>query len=384
MAHVVLQDAQRLAGHGRDVVVDGVHRCRRRACRWPLRRRRARRPEQHRHVLPVPRRGPDPGLHDLGVHGQRVRRLLDGEVAAGPVPPGRPHRPGVPAPRRRARHRRGHLEGSGRPTSTWRYMVGYGQDKITGKLRVDAPASKSTLALDPAKSWMLEVKAYNDNGGSGALTGYEPVWTPATTPAPVTTPSAPATPEPSPSNAPVVVTAPAEDTTTPATESPAVEPTTTTDVVSTGPDRTPPTITATLSQPPVNGWFRRAGHDPLQLCRRQRRRRQLPGRHPDRRRQRGPAHLRTAVDGAGNTATSTMTLKLDRTPPTITATVVGTPNAAGWYISPPVIRYTCTDEVATISTCPADTPRSASTAPARRSSAAPSTRPATPPPPRWS
>ncbi|MFI7543882.1 fibronectin type III domain-containing protein [Actinoplanes sp. NPDC049599] len=241
------------------------------------------------------------------------------------------------------------------PAPTY-YMVGYGQDKITGRLRVDAPTLRSTLLLDPAKSWMLEVKAYNDNGGSGALTGYEPVWTPATTTAPVTTPSAAPTAEPSPSSAPVVVTAPTDDTATPATASPATEPTTTTAVVSTGTDRTPPTITATLSQPPVNGWFRApvtvhftcaddsgviAGC-PADI---------LTGADNAAQRISG-----TAVDGAGNTATSTMTLKLDRTPPTITATVLGTPNAAGWYTSPPVIRYTCTDEVAMISTCPADTP----------------------------
>jgi len=207
------------------------------------------------------------------------------------------------------------------------YLVGYGQDKITGKLRVDAPALAGSLTLDPAKSWMLEVKAYNDNGGSGALTGYVPVSAPA------------ATPEPAPSSAPAGDPAP----------------TTTTTVVGTGADRTPPTITAALSQPAVNGWFRAPvtvhftcadDSGTVATC------------PADIQTTTDSAALRvsgTAADGAGNTTTSTMTLKVDRTPPTITATVAGTPNADGWYTSPPVIHYTCADAVSTISTCPANT-----------------------------
>ncbi|RSM43071.1 hypothetical protein DMB66_53855 [Actinoplanes sp. ATCC 53533] len=220
------------------------------------------------------------------------------------------------------------------PAPTY-YQVGYGPDKITGKLRVDAPTLAASLTLDATKSWMLEVKAYNDNGGSGALTGYVPVWVPT------------AAPEPVPSNPPATGTDPGAEA--------AAAPTTTTTVVGTGPDRTPPTITAALSQAAVNGWFRAPvtihftcadTGGTVATC------------PADIQTTTDSAALRvsgTAVDGAGNTTTSTMTLRVDRTAPMITATVAGTPNAAGWYTSPPVIHYTCADAVSMISTCPADT-----------------------------
>jgi hypothetical protein len=240
------------------------------------------------------------------------------------------------------------------PAPTY-YMVGYGLDKITTRVRVDAPTTAGTLTLDASKSWMLEIKAYNDNGGSGALTGVVPVWVPSTTPAPVATPTTAPAPEPTPSSAPEVITAPTGDAATPTAE-PTTAPTTTTTVVNTGSDRTPPTITATLSQAAVNGWFRAPvtirytcadDSGTVATC------------PADIQTTTDGAALRvsgTAVDGAGNSTTSTMTLRVDRTAPSITATVAGTPNAAGWYTSPPVIHYTCADEVATISTCPADTP----------------------------
>jgi hypothetical protein len=68
----------------------------------------------------------------------------------------------------------------------------------------------------------------------------------------------------------------------------------------------------------------------------------------------------TARDGAGNTATDNVLVKLDRTPPTITGKVVnanGTPrlaNAAGWYSSAVRIRWTCADVLSGVSSCPAD------------------------------
>ncbi len=44
----------------------------------------------------------------------------------------------------------------------------------------------------------------------------------------------------------------------------------------------------------------------------------------------------TAVDKAGNTATTTVTLNLDRTPPSLQAVLTPTANAAGWHKSSPI------------------------------------------------
>jgi len=65
----------------------------------------------------------------------------------------------------------------------------------------------------------------------------------------------------------------------------------------------------------------------------------------------------TAVNNAGSSATTTVAdINIDKTAPTITATVVGEPNAAGWYRTPPVIHFVCADVLSGVDTCPADTP----------------------------
>ncbi|MGA5299891.1 Neogenin [Nucisporomicrobium flavum] len=242
------------------------------------------------------------------------------------------------------------------PVPTY-YLISYGQTKVTSSVRIDAPTTSATLPLDVAKNWIVEVKAYNDNGGSGAVAGSVPVFeataaapAPATEPTATPAPTATATPEPG------VTTAPVEAGT------PTVQPTdstTTTTTVTTGSDRTPPTITTSLSQAPYNGWFKtpvtihftckddsgtiascpsdiRAGTDGT-----------------------GQRFSGTAVDAAGNTATIVLTLNVDQTAPAITATVRGTKNAAGWYTTAPVVTYACSDVVSGVSTllsCPADTP----------------------------
>jgi hypothetical protein len=63
-----------------------------------------------------------------------------------------------------------------------------------------------------------------------------------------------------------------------------------------------------------------------------------------------------ASDKAGNEATDTLTVKLDKTAPTITTTVTGTKGANGWYTGPVTVAYTCTDDRSGIptKTCPAD------------------------------
>ncbi|AGL14292.1 fibronectin type III domain-containing protein [Actinoplanes sp. N902-109] len=230
--------------------------------------------------------------------------------------------------------------GTGGPAPTY-YQINYGESKMTGSVKVDATQTSGTLKLDTAKSWMIEVKAYNANAGSGAATGSVPIWTgPGTT----TTPTPDATPTPAPS--------------TPATgggSAPDPTSTTTSTTVTTGSDRTPPTITTTLSATPKNGYFATPvtihftcadDSGTIAKC---------------------PADIvasndgvsqrfsGTAVDAAGNTTTRTLTLSVDQTPPTITATVIGTKSDAGWYTSAPTIHYTCADNLA-LATCPADSP----------------------------
>lgn len=61
----------------------------------------------------------------------------------------------------------------------------------------------------------------------------------------------------------------------------------------------------------------------------------------------------TAKDKAGNTATDSVTVKLDKTNPTITATANGTKNAAGWYKDDVTVSYTASDALSGVSGAPA-------------------------------
>jgi hypothetical protein len=63
----------------------------------------------------------------------------------------------------------------------------------------------------------------------------------------------------------------------------------------------------------------------------------------------------SADDLAGNTGTDSVTVKLDKTAPGITAGVkAGTKGTNGFYIGPVTVGFTCTDALSTIATCPAD------------------------------
>lgn len=62
----------------------------------------------------------------------------------------------------------------------------------------------------------------------------------------------------------------------------------------------------------------------------------------------------TASDGAGNTATDSATVRIDKTAPTITATAGGTKNAAGWYKSDVTVTYTANDELSGVAGTPAN------------------------------
>ncbi len=60
----------------------------------------------------------------------------------------------------------------------------------------------------------------------------------------------------------------------------------------------------------------------------------------------------TATDGAGNTATDSAIVRIDKTAPSISAAANGTKNAAGWYKEDVTVTYTATDELSGV----ADTP----------------------------
>ncbi len=62
-----------------------------------------------------------------------------------------------------------------------------------------------------------------------------------------------------------------------------------------------------------------------------------------------------AYDLAGNKGTDSVTVKLDKTAPTISGAIVsGTKGANGWYTGPVMVRFTCSDALSDIATCPAD------------------------------
>jgi hypothetical protein len=61
----------------------------------------------------------------------------------------------------------------------------------------------------------------------------------------------------------------------------------------------------------------------------------------------------TATDTAGNIGTDPVTVKLDKTGPTITGAITsGTKNASGWYNGPVTVTFTCSDALAGIVICP--------------------------------
>ena len=61
----------------------------------------------------------------------------------------------------------------------------------------------------------------------------------------------------------------------------------------------------------------------------------------------------TATDKAGNTATATVSINLDKTPPSITAAITPLPNAAGWNNGAATVSFTCSDSVSGVLLCPA-------------------------------
>lgn len=60
----------------------------------------------------------------------------------------------------------------------------------------------------------------------------------------------------------------------------------------------------------------------------------------------------TATDKAGNTASTSVTVKLDKTPPVITASAFPPANAANWNNTPVTVSFVCSDATSGIVNCP--------------------------------
>src|SRR5258708_7904382 len=59
----------------------------------------------------------------------------------------------------------------------------------------------------------------------------------------------------------------------------------------------------------------------------------------------------TATDLAGNTATTSVTVNLDMTPPTISGTINPPPDAAGWNSSSVTVNFSCSDALSGVASC---------------------------------
>ncbi len=59
----------------------------------------------------------------------------------------------------------------------------------------------------------------------------------------------------------------------------------------------------------------------------------------------------TATDKAGNSATTSFALKLDKTPPIVTATLIPQPNAFAWNNTSVTVSFTCADALSGVATC---------------------------------
>jgi Vacuolar protein sorting-associated protein 62/Glucodextranase, domain B len=64
----------------------------------------------------------------------------------------------------------------------------------------------------------------------------------------------------------------------------------------------------------------------------------------------------TARDAAGKTASASVTLNIDKTPPTITATANPSPNTAGWNNTDVSVSFACSDTMSAVASCPQAVP----------------------------
>src|SRR5439155_8695704 len=129
----------------------------------------------------------------------------------------------------------------------------------------------------------------------------------------------------------------------------------TTQAVTAGIDRTAPTIAGSQSPPAVGGWNKSAVtvrftcSDSLSGVRTCSGPVALAGETA------GTSVPGSAVDNAGNSgSTSWGPVRIDLTAPAISGAIVETANAAGWFSRPITVRFTCTDALSGIATCPGD------------------------------
>ena len=62
----------------------------------------------------------------------------------------------------------------------------------------------------------------------------------------------------------------------------------------------------------------------------------------------------SATSVNGGSSSQSITIKRDTTAPTLSAAAMSNPNAAGWYKSDVTIRFTCSDALSSVTSCPAD------------------------------
>lgn len=62
----------------------------------------------------------------------------------------------------------------------------------------------------------------------------------------------------------------------------------------------------------------------------------------------------TATDNAGNSATNSATVHIDKTAPVVDASIRGSKNAAGWYNSPVTVEYSASDSLSGVADAPDD------------------------------
>ncbi|MFZ1010564.1 MAG: Ig-like domain-containing protein [Candidatus Sulfotelmatobacter sp.] len=63
----------------------------------------------------------------------------------------------------------------------------------------------------------------------------------------------------------------------------------------------------------------------------------------------------SVIDAAGASNTVTVVVKLDKTPPAVTASLSPSPNSNGWNTSPVTVSFDCSDSLSGVATCPGPT-----------------------------